>query len=130
MRLRRRERGEINFLKIVLLLALAAGVYATMKFGPVYLEHARVKRLMKQAAAYWLNITPDLDEVKKKLDRDLEQAMVESVTSDEITLEKVTNDEVYTYVQYEVTVEHPALLKPTVLTFEFEHTEHRRMRTD
>lgn len=125
----RGERGGLNFTTIVLLLVVAAGVWGAFKFGPYYLEYNRVRRLTKAACAYWLNVEESLPKVKEKLDRDLQQAMVESIDASYVEFEKVNRDEVTAYVSYDVEVEMP-FGKPRVLHFEFDHTEERKFKTD
>lgn len=123
------ERGALSFVSIVLLLAVVAGVYSAYKFGPVYLEYNRVKRLVRGATAYWLNVDDDLGEVREKLEIDFDQAMVEHITAEDVEFDRVSGDEVTASFYYEVEVKHP-FGKPTVLEFDFDHTEHRRMRTE
>ena len=124
------ERGRITLVSLLLLSVVAAAVYGAFSIGPAYLENMRVKRLIRQATAYWLNVNPDIEETREKLAIDLQQAMVTAISSEDVEFERVDSNEVNAYVYYEVVVEHPALLEPTVLDFEFEHTEYRRLKYD
>lgn len=121
----RSERGA-SPVKVILSLAVIGAVYWAYAFGPHYLEFSRVKRLTRASAAYWLNIDPDLNGVKKKLTKDLEQAMVESITVEDIEYERPDHNHVEVYFYYEIEVRHPGdIVKPTLLEFEFDYIEEK-----
>lgn len=117
------EKGSMNLTKLVLLVALVGVVYSAYKFGPVYLEFNRVKRLSRLAVNQWVNVEPSLEIVQRELQKNLDDAMIDNVTLEDYEFEMV-DGEGSAYLYYEVEVEHPAG-KPTVLEFEFEHSEIR-----
>ena len=127
---RRSERGEFNFVTVVLVLGLLGSVYWGWRFGPIYLEANRAQRLTRQAMKYWLNVDSRMEMVKKNLQMDLNEAMVESITAEDVTFEMVDSQTARAYWYYEVEVTHPAILSPTLLEFEFDETLVRTLSPD
>ncbi len=128
LRKRQGQAGRINIVTVIVLAAIVFAGYMGYKFIPVYIEKSRISRLVKMAGNNWMNMEPSLKKVREELQYNLDQADVEDITADDVQFAPgATEREGEVWVEYEVEVEHPFGIKPTVLEFYIHHDVKRGM---
>lgn len=130
-KLARRSQGQWGGSQvgnILSLLLLALLIYAGAKTGPLFLERYRIDSLAQKAANQWMNVTPNLEIVKRDLQLGLEQQHIKRVGAEDFDFIKVTDREVVVTLDYSVQIAHPRnIVKPTVLKFHIERRSIHRV---
>ncbi len=116
---------RVNFVSVFLLLCVLAGGYAAWKFVPVYWQARKVDEALDETVAEAADFSIRNEDVRQKQgEKILNEAVArlhEMGIEDhaEQPLEVWWGDNYDTiHAKYRVIVEHPAILKPTVLTME------------
>jgi hypothetical protein len=124
-----RATGKVNFVGVLMLAALAGGVYWLMTFGMLYVDHYEVKEAVAVAYNKWLQVTPDrirtelkndLDSLKFGTHEEVDKGSGETrvkpglgITDEQIVIEE---DLVRKWVRVTVTYDRKVQLVPTQKT--------------
>jgi len=127
----RRQRGSSRIGNLLSLLIFAALMYAAARTGPLFLERYRIDSLAQKAANQWMNVTPNLEMVKRDMQHELEVQHIDRVAADDFTYTKPSEHEVIVSVTYSVSIHHPYnVLKPTPIKFHIERRARHRVELD
>lgn len=83
-----RASGKINVLGVLLLVAIAAGVYWLVLFGALHIDHIEVKQAVRVAYNKWLKVPPDA------VRRELKQALDEMKFGTHVAIDQSTGEQV------------------------------------
>lgn len=126
-----RQRGSSRIGNLLSLLVFAVLIYAAARTGPLFLERYRIDSLAQKAANQWMNVTPNLEMVKRDMQHELEVQHIDRVAADDFTFMKPSEHEVIVSVDYSVSIHHPYnVLKPTPIKFHIERRARHRVELD
>lgn len=120
------QRGASRLVNFLTLAALVVGGYWGVRLVPLYIEKYRIDNIVTQAANQWVNVTPNVEEIRRDVNRKLKDAQVSRVSADRFVFDRFSETEVQVSVKYKVTLRHPwGILKPTKLDFRVSHRAKR-----
>lgn len=122
----RSQRGASRLVNFLTVLTIVVGGYWGIRLGPLYIEKYRIDNIVTQAANQWVNVTPNVEEIRRDVNRKLKDAQVNRVSADRFVFDRFSESEVQVSVKYKVTLRHPwGILKPTKLDFRVSHRAKR-----
>ncbi len=116
-RLHRDQRGKFNIVHAVLLIAFAAGAYATVMYYPPYVQYWKIRSKARQMALTASTTQMNDEKNKNYFDGEMRSIGVEYPTSRDITYHRYNPEKVQVAFEYEYPVKHLFMSQPHVLHF-------------